>query len=214
MTIDFYARFQAEAVAHAGGDHLQYVNAEGGTSIGVDPIGLFRGAPHADLGREFIAFVMSPEGQRLWNWKVGAPGGPERYALRRLPILPSLYAEDTRALRSDPDVLPYEMAKQFTYRDAWTGPLFRAQAFIIRAMCIDVHDELTDAWRALIRAGFPPQAMAEFERLDAVNYAAAKGRIRDVFNAPRIEEVRLAKELADGFRTQYRRAGKLARTSR
>ena len=29
-----------------------------------------------------------------------------------------------------------------------------------RVMCIDTHDELTAAWRALIAAGFPPEATA------------------------------------------------------
>ena len=66
-----------------------------------------------DVAREFIAFVMSPEGQKLWNWKVGTPGGPQRYALRRLPILPALYAPEFRPLRSDPEVDPYELAQHF-----------------------------------------------------------------------------------------------------
>jgi ABC-type Fe3+ transport system substrate-binding protein len=211
MTIDFYARFQSEAVARQGGTYLRYVNAEGGTSVGVDPMALFRGAPNADVAKEFIAFVLSPAGQKLWNWQVGVPGGPSRYALRRMPVLPSLYAAESRAFRSDPDVLPYEMAKQFTYREAWTGALFRAQAFILRTMCIDPHDELAAAWRALIRAGFPPEALAEFQRLDHVDYAAAQGRIRESLSAGnRIAEVQLAKELADQFRAQYRRAQELA----
>jgi ABC-type Fe3+ transport system substrate-binding protein len=51
MTIDFYGRFQAESEARNGRNHLQYFNAEGGTSVGVDPIGLFRGAPHPDVAK-------------------------------------------------------------------------------------------------------------------------------------------------------------------
>ena len=210
MTIDFYGRFQAESEARNGRNHLQYFNAGGGTSVGVDPIGLFRGAPNADLAKEFIAYVMSLDGQKLWNWNVQTPGGPRHYALRRLPILPALYAEEFRSLRSDPDVLPYDMAKQFTYREAWTGPLFRSQGFIIRVMCIDTHEELAEAWRALIAAGFPAQASKEFERLDAVNYAAAKGRIKEAFGPNKIREVQLAKELGDAFRAQYRNTIELA----
>ncbi|MEQ1859662.1 MAG: extracellular solute-binding protein [Chthoniobacteraceae bacterium] len=214
MTIDFYARFQAEAVARSGGDYLRYANAAGGTSVGVDPVALLRGAPNPDVAREFVAFVMSAGGQKLWNWKVGVPGGPEHYALRRMPILPSLYAPEFTPQRTDPDVFPYEMAKHFTYREAWTSPLFRAQSFIVRVMCIDTHDELRAAWRALIDAGFPPAAVAEFERLDSVDYAMAKGRIKDSLGPNKIVEVRLAKELADGFRAQFRRTVELARAGR
>ena len=215
MTIDFYGRFQSEAVARTdGSSRVQYVNAAGGTSVGVDPIAIFRGAPNAGLAKEFIAFVMSPEGQRLWNWKVGAPGGPERYALRRLPVLPALYADEFKPLRSDPGVLPYEQAKTFQYHGAWTGPLFNSISFIFRVMCIDPHDDLAAAWRALIEAGFPPEATAEFSRVDQVDYAAASGRIREAFGPVKIKEVQLAKELADQFRAQYRRAEELAKAGR
>ena len=215
MTIDFYGRFQSEAVRKADGSaHVQYVNAAGGTSVGVDPIGLFRGAPNADVAKEFIAFVMSPEGQRLWNWKVGEPGGPQRYALRRLPILPQLYAADFKHVRSDPEVNPYELAKTFTYHEKWSASLFRSIAFIFRVMCIDTHDELVESWQALIAANFPPEAAAAFANVSAVDYEAAGGRIREALGPKKIKEVQLAKELADGFRAQYRRASELARAGK
>lgn len=215
MSIDFYGRFQSEAVRKSdGSSRLQYVNAVGGTSVGVDPIGLLRGAPHPELAREFIAFVMSPAGQKLWNWKVGAPGGPQRYALRRLPVLPALYAPELRPLRSDPEVDPYALAQSFTYRSEWTGALFQSIAFTFRVMCIDTHDELTAAWRALIAAGFPPEATAAFENVSAVNYAVAGGRMRAALGGDKIKEVQLAKELADQFRAQYRGAAELARAGR
>lgn len=216
MAIDFYGRFQNEAVRQAdGSSRLQYVNAEGGTSFGVDPIGIFRGAPHVDVAKEFIAFIMSPEGQKLWNLKVGAPGGPQHYALRRLPVLPSMYAPEYRALRSDPEVDPYEQARAFFYHAQWTAPLFRQIAFIFRVMCIDAHEELQIAWAELQKAQFPPDAMRTFEDVNVVDYAAATGRIREALGGPdRIHEVQLAKELADHFRAQYLRAADLARAGR
>ena len=215
MTIDFYGRFQSEAVRRAdGSSYVGYVNAAGGTSIGVDPIGVFRGAPDPALAKEFLAYVMSPQAQKLWNWRAGTPGGPERYTLRRMPVLPELYAEEFKPLRADPEVAPYELAKGFTYREAWTAPLFRPIAFIFRVMCIDTHDELTAAWHALIDAGFPPEATAVFSDLRVVDYAAASGRIREAFGPIKIKEVQLARELSDTFREQYRHAESLARAGK
>ena len=119
---------------------------------------------------------MSPEGQKLWNWKVGTPGGPRRYALRRLPILPALYAPEFKPLRSDPEVNPYELAQTFTYHEKRTARLFRPIAFIFRVMCIDPHDELTDAWQ---RARSPPTSRRRrppcSDDVSAVDYAAASG---------------------------------------
>ncbi len=211
MTIDFYGRFQSEAVRKPdGSSRLQYVNVAGGSSVTVDPIGLFRGAPNRELAKEFLSFVLSTEGQKLWTWKVGAPGGPQRYALRRPPILPALYAPEFREFRSDPDVQPYELAKTFTYREKWTAPLFRAAAFIFRVMCIDTHEEQVAAWRALLDAEFPTEALAIFEDVSRVDYATASGEVREALGGDKIKEVQLAKELADHFREMYRRVVTLA----
>jgi iron(III) transport system substrate-binding protein len=218
MTIDFYGRFQSESVRRAdGSSRITYVDADGGTSYGVDPIGVFRGAPHPALARQFVEFVMT-EGQKIWGWKAGTPGGPRQHSLRRLPMLPHLYGEEFRELRSDPDVLPYEAAKTFTYEVKRTGPLFATIAFVIRVMCIDTHQELTAAWQALIEAkqrtgSFPPEALASFEDIRAVDYAAASGRIREALasGSNKITQVQLAKEIADTFRANYRRAEQLAR---
>ena len=212
MCIDFYGRVQSEAVRTSAAARMLYITPEGGSSSGADPIGMLRGAPHPELAREFMEFVLSPEGQRLWNWKVGAPGGPMKYALRRLPIRPDLYAPSLRVYRSDPDVNPYGNRGLFHYNGAWTGQLFLPMSFIIRCMCIQPHDELRAAWRALMDAGFPPEALAVFHNVDCVDYATASGRIRDSLRSPnKIEQVRLAKEIGDAFRARYLLVAELAR---
>jgi len=214
MAIDFYGRFQSEAVRRADGtSRLLYITPQGGSSFGADPIGLLRGAPSPELAEEFIAFVMSPEGQKLWNWKVGTPGGPTQYALRRLPILPELYAPEYLEFRSDPDVNPYEWAASNPpYHPEWTGRLFRAIGFIIRAMAIDPHDELTEAWEALVAAGFPPKATALFDNVDAVDYDTVKNVIQPVLSGTsKIEVSQLSRKLCDSFRAQYRQVTELAR---
>lgn len=213
MCIDFYGRFQSEAVQF--GDkpsRLQYLTPAGGSSVGVDPIGILRGAPNRAAAEEFLAFVLSMEGQKLWNFRVGTPGGPVKYALRRLPVRKELYAPEFSEFRSDPGVQPYEEAKLFTYHPGWTAPLFRVMAFIIRVMCLDLHKEQVEAWQALIEARFPREAYRTFTNLDAVGYETARTTLKKAIDSrDRIEEVRLAKELSDRFRAQYKEAARLAR---
>ena len=81
-------------------------------------------------------------------------------------------------------------------------------------MCIDTHDELVESWEALAAAGFPPEATAVFANVESVDYAAAGGRIKEALGPIKIREVQLAKDLADTFRAQYRRATELARAGR
>ena len=213
MCIDFYGRFQSEAVRLPdGSSRLQYFTPLGGSSVGVDPIAMLRGAPNAETARAFIEFVLSPEGQKIWNFKVGTPGGPEKFALRRLPVRKDFYVPANEPFRSDPGIDPYVEAQHFDYREAWTGPLFRVISFAIRVMSIDTHKEQMDAWRALTAASFPPQATARFGDMSALSYDECMDRIRTVLRSPdRLQEVRLAKELADGFRRQYKEAAELAR---
>ena len=212
MCIDFYGRFQSEAVRRPDGtSRMGYVTPVGGSSTGADPVGMLRGAPSAALAREFIAFTLSPEGQKLWNWKVGTPGGPRTYALRRLPVLPELYDAKFAQFRSDPDVNPFRDAGAFVYHPEWTGSLFRSLAFIVQAMCIDPEEELHAAWASLIKAGFPPRATALFDDVSSVDYAVANREIKPALaSASKIEQVRLAKTLGDRLREQYRRVRALA----
>ncbi len=166
MCIDFYGRFESENARRAsvsGEERMRYFNPPGGTSIGVDPVGLLRGAPHRALALAFMEYVMSLEGQKLWNWKLGTPGGPRHYALRRSPIRPELYAPEFAAFRADPEVFPYEEAKGFTYRPEWTASLFAPIRFIVRVLCVESHEEAREAWAALIRAGYPAEATRVFE---------------------------------------------------
>jgi iron(III) transport system substrate-binding protein len=176
LAIDFYGRYQAEVCRGPDGtERMFYVTPVGGSSVSADPISLLRGAEHAELARRFIAFTLSPEGQRLWNYAPGTPGGPEKFALRRLPIRRDFYPPLGDAHRAftvddlaDPSVNPFTLAEQFVYHGRWTGAHFSVQRDLIRAMCLDAGDELRAAWKAILAAGGPercPQAFALLQRM-------------------------------------------------
>ena len=210
MCIDFYGRFQSETPG-GGAGRLGFVTPHGGTAVDADPIGLLRGAPHRELAIEFMKFVLSEDGQKLWNFRVGTPGGPQRYALRRMPILPTLYAPAFEVFRSDPGENPYNEARAFTYHAGWTGPLYRVIVFVIRATCLDAHDELAAAYRALFRANFPPRATALFDDVGLVDYAAASGPLRAASSGSPVDEAVSQNRLIEAVRAQYRRVAELAR---
>ena len=92
VSIDFYARVQADVTrAPDGTERMGFTTPAGGSSVSGDPISVIRGAPHRELANRFVQYVLSPDGQKLWNYRVGEPGGPVKYALRRLPILREFY---------------------------------------------------------------------------------------------------------------------------
>jgi hypothetical protein len=216
MCIDFYGRFESEAVADNNGrTRLKYTSVLGGTSVGADSIALLRGAPHPQVAKAFIDFVLQLEGQKLWDFRVGTPGGPGRYALRRLPIRREFYQEPLRAYMADREADPYRDAQAFEYHEAWTAPLFSAIRFLVRVMCIDSREELVSARKAI---GSDPMESPAFQKLldvSRVRYDIAMQQIRDTLrSADRVKEVRLAEELTTYFRHQYREAERMAQAGK
>jgi ABC-type Fe3+ transport system substrate-binding protein len=212
MCIDFFGRFQGETVAAAGRPgRVGFATARGETSLDADPIALLRGARHRDLAVAFMEFVLSEEGQKLWAFKRGAPGGPQKYALRRLPILPRLYDDAFDAFRADPDENPYEEARAFVYRPEWTARLFSTIALVVRVACVDPDAELGAAWRALAAAHFPPRATAAFDDVTLVDYDTVSGPLRAALaSADPLEEARWTIRLVKHHRELYRRVRELA----
>lgn len=215
MCIDFYGRQQEEAVRRRDrSDRLGYLSPVGGTVSSVDPIALLRGAPNRPAAEAFIDFVLSMEGQKLWNFKPGTEGGPERFALRRLPVRKDFYRQDAwKDLRSDPQDAPFDVTDQLVYHTAWTGGLFREMSFVIRVMCLDSHEELKEAWRAILGAPEPrrSEALRVLQDLSAVSYAETGGRIKRALNSKnKVDEISLANELGRLFRANYRRAEAIA----
>ena len=180
LCIDFYGRMQAQAVAADGwsGDppgmprtsRLTYADpARDGrsqTATTADPITLLRGAPRRDLAEAFVAWLLSPAGQRLWQLRPGVPGGPVFEALRRQPVRRDVYADRTHW--TDPDAEPFATA---TPLPPGTPDFFAAVAPVSHALAIDVHDELRAAWASL--RAMPPDhphraaALAAFDALPA-----------------------------------------------
>lgn len=215
MCIDFYGRTYNEQLRQSdGSSRVHYFTPPGGSSVSVDAVAILRGAPHAALAEEFLAFLVSTEGQRLWNLKPGVPGAPP-HALRRLPVRRDIYQPEDLALFSDPEELPYGRADGFTYRAELTAPAFNALAVIVRAMCLDSHDELKEAWKVLIEHDFPPQASAAFSDVSIVGYENAMGPIRQALKSKdRIVLVEQQQRIGQAFRENYRRTISLAKQKR
>ena len=82
-------------------------------------------------------------------------------------------------------------------------------------MCQDTHPELTAAWKEIIAAGMPADALAVMSDVSAVSYEQMNGRIKTALNSKnKVDEILLARELANHFREQYLRAAELAKAAR
>lgn len=213
MAIDFYGRTYNEKHRRPdGSSRLEWVAPEGGTSVSVDPVGVFRGAPHPEVAQAFAEFLLDERGQLLWNLRPGTPGGPQARALRRLPVRRDLYTPDRLRHFADPAALPYHKTGGFAYQPELTGSLYLALRTIVRAMCIDSHQELTAAWAAIHDGGPHPRAHAALADMSAVAHERATREIAPLLKqADPLEVVRFSAALCGTFRANYRRAIALAK---
>ena len=216
MAIESYGKATEEFVRRPdGSSRVGFVAPLGGTSLSVDPIALLRGAPEPRLATEFMEFVLSPRGQKLWAFRPGVPEGPVLHSLRRLPVRRDFYTDANRLYMTEPDAQPYAQAGHFVYRPDWTAPLYGAIRFLIRVMCVETHPEQREAWRALIDQGLPGEALAAFHDLSGFDYDEVQRRIVPILRGKdKLVEVRLARELSAVFRERYERARRLARVGR
>ncbi|MBQ7252277.1 MAG: ABC transporter substrate-binding protein [Kiritimatiellae bacterium] len=217
LCIDFYGRFQADV---AGEDVMGFATPAGESGVSADPITLLRGAPHKELAKHFIEFVVSDAGQKIWCYRPGTEGGPKRLALRRLPIARGFYEApegethkpSTSADLTDPALDAYALADAFTYHARWTGRMFSVLRDVVKAMCLDSGKELKEAAKAIADAGGEdavPEAAAAFRALP--DDLAERGTALAAYKAKPREDI--LREWTDFFRAHYREAARLARAA-
>lgn len=222
ICIDFYGRSEAEwaAVQSGGTERMTFMTPENGTSVSADPIQLLRGAPNRQIAIDFIEFVLSVDGQKIWDFRKNTPGGPEKYVLRRMPIRKDMYQPEFTKYMADANADPYQTCKGFEYRQAWTGPYFGLIRILTKCVALDTLPELQAAWQAIIRAGGPqavPEAMKVFNELpfDYADIAKAKDELNPDKPGNSIRNVlRTQRQWSEFCRSKYLEAAKLARAGK
>jgi ABC-type Fe3+ transport system substrate-binding protein len=217
--IDFYGRSYEEKFAKRGGkSRLLWIAPLGGTSMSVDPIAIFRGAPSMEIAQEFVTFCLSREGQLLWNLRVGQPGGPRETSPRRLPVRRDVYTPDTLPMFSDPTAMPYERSGGFEYDKSLTGPASKAMSQIIRAMCIDPHQEIKEAWDEMRDSTSPAKRIEETEAGKAffdtshLSYARLTNEIVPLLaKKDPLATLREMSAISEQFRANYQKAAAIAK---
>jgi iron(III) transport system substrate-binding protein len=227
LCIDFYGRFEAQ-VSNGGRTNgaMAYVTPRGGSGVSADPIALLRGAPHRETALRFIEFVLGEEGQKLWCYRVGTPGGPQKYALQRFPIRRDFYPAENPEFQANyqrhrryttddlgvPNLDMYQLANEFSYRPRWTAGHYGLFRDLIRAMCMDAGQELRAAWKAICAAGGPeacPRAMEALARLPQAPEPLTW--VSGLTLGRKYDRLDLLREWTVQYRAQYAEAARLAK---
>jgi hypothetical protein len=109
-----------------------------------------------------------------------------------------------------PEADPYNDPGNFDYQRELTGRAFNTLRQLVKIMCIDSHDELKEAWAALIAAGMPADALAVFSDVSSMPYESAGQGDPTLDTKDALAAANRAAELGAIFRANYQKAAELA----
>jgi ABC-type glycerol-3-phosphate transport system substrate-binding protein len=162
------------------------------------------------LANRFIEFLLSPEGQRLWNLKSEASPFVQR-SLRRLPIRRDVYVDRTGWAD---DSNPFDDAEGFNVRKEWLT-LFRETRELWAAAWLDNHSYLTAAYdevRAVPDANLRAALLDELTNLpitmaEVADAKAHREALERATTSPGVDErltaARVRLDWANRFRVHY-----------
>lgn len=160
LAIDFYGRGQAQAILAPGetaaDSRVGYVDPPGEVAVDADPVSILRGGPNFELAQRFVEFLLTDEGQLLWQLPSqrdprgkenpkgddAQPLGPRLYELRRMPIRPETYTKYRSHFVDDID--PFAIASKAT-----PGKWRAAIGPMLGAFAIDNAHEQREAWNTV-----------------------------------------------------------------
>jgi iron(III) transport system permease protein len=197
IAIDTYA---GDIIRLVGQERIGFALPSDFAAINGDGIAMLKGAPHSQVASAFIEYLLSEAGQRLWYGKKGQPGGPTRFELGKLSVLPSLYGriESASVVNSNPFDIPNLVAydsKLASERWPLVNDLFGT--FIIdlhqRLVCLPSADQIREL----------PVSQSESVRLTSGGGWGRDATVRSEALRLWSEQARAAIPVTAGFRERY-----------
>lgn len=225
LSIDYYGRYESQSLMRPGETpdtaRVGYIDPPGEVFIDADPITLLRGGPNPVVARRFIEFVLSEEGQALWNFPARSAAsaasppqaagprpqaalGPDRFEVRRMPVRRVMF--EKYADRMIDKANPFEIASKTKSR-GWRDAI----GLLMASFSIEIHPEQAAAWRALnaARAAGRP----DLAELESLFYAlpAHRLRVRNSDGATEVRELPLNKDNYKAIAADWAEARKTGR---
>ena len=150
IAIDTYG---GDVLRRFGADRIGFATPHDYPSINGDCIAVLRNAPNPRAASLFVQFVLSEQGQLLFYAKKGQPGGPRKFDLGKLPILPSLYG--TVEPSTVVDMNPFTASTVLAYNAELASRRWNLVNDLFGTFIMDSHDRLlarvanqsaADAW--------------------------------------------------------------------
>lgn len=153
----FAVNFDGLHYQHISHDGCEYVDPADATVATPDVISVLSTTTDRKLAEAFVRYCLSDEGQLLWCSPTNI-GGSE-FRLYHYPINPAVYTKHADKLEVDRN--PFETQYGIQYDVEKAAGYASVVTPMVQAACGENHVLLQRAWRALIDAGMPADALKE-----------------------------------------------------
>lgn len=161
MAIDFYALAK---VADLGPQKVNFSIPEDHSVFNPDPIAILKGAPNQKIAQEFVKFALSVDAQKVLMLKTTEKDGPKRSNLGRLAVNRQAY-EQTEGRRIQ-NFNPFTKGVRVRGLDtSKSQKQMKVLNDIIGTMMVDLHTDMTGAWKAVQKRGAKPTEVQAFSKL-------------------------------------------------
>jgi ABC-type Fe3+ transport system substrate-binding protein len=196
--------------AFLGKDKVRFSIPSGVSVINPDGIAILKGAPNLDVAQAFVTFTLSGAGQSLWMIPRGQPGGPEKFDISRMGVLPAFYEGDLTQLLVP--LNPFTEGSGFRYNSPLGSKRWNIVNALIGQTIIDVHPRLVKAWHAVNALPEPQRTalLAEFDQPFISEEEAVA--LTPLWKTDKIRALRIANQWMQEASDRYGRIEKTAFT--
>lgn len=175
LAIDSYA---FETIRRYGDDALGFLVPVNRSPVTGDAIAILRGAPNREVAEGFVSFVLSDTAQKIFYLKKGVPGGPVRFELAKLSVVPALYSTETKSVSRLDN--PFSQLSDFRYDATKAARRWTIVNDLIGAWIVDNRDRLAGASQESVTTLPVPLSESRAADLAEGNYSRERSRlIRD-----------------------------------
>ena len=139
-TIDFYGYTAQLEVPEL----CEYVLPEDGTAVNADPIALVSTSDNPEAAQAFIAWVLSPDGQKIWLDE----------SINRMPMNPAVFDTDLGQTRDDLEA-SYSATMEATtieFSDSLALSYETTMMFFFKGTLVEAQQDLIDTWITIVDA--------------------------------------------------------------
>lgn len=148
VVIDYFFYLEKAELEKTAGIRLRFLIPPETAYLTVDPVSVLDRAPHPEAAKLFLQYLLT-DGQRLWMFPPGHPGGPQRHAVLRLAVDERLYRDPQAIFYMN----PFASSPGHPFDSELASRRRNLLSILLQGALVLNHKPLRETWKYLLEKG-------------------------------------------------------------